>query len=237
MSKIKNFFSSLELKAFSFFLIYSSFLLGSVIFSLRFVYAILIGLLIIFLWKALLGMSWVNFYFIFLCFLEANIINSFIKPLWAIIFILLFLFFFWKRCFSDEIKNHSFRGNSNKLISFASSEKSKYWRAIIFYYLFLGWIVISYGSYFFLNYSFGVSFLIYMLGLTLFSYLYFLFLNISFLNFWLSFLVLILINSEFFFLLNYLSLSVLYLSILSLLVFRLFIYLYKNKYFLIVPLL
>jgi len=127
--------------------------------------------------------------------------------------------------------------NGNKLIFIASSKKEKHWRDIIFYYLFLGWIVISYGSYFFLNYSFGISFLMYILGLAFFSYLYFLFLNISFINFWLSFLVLILINLEFFLLFSYLSSSVLVLSIFLLLIFRFFAYFYKNRYFLIAPLL
>lgn len=237
MSKIKNFLSSLELKIFVFFILYVGFLLESVIFSLRFSYAILIGLLIILFWKILLGISWVNFSFLFICFFEANIINFFIKPFWAVLFVLLFLFFFWERCFSDKIKNQSLESNGNKLTLLASSKKEKYWRDIIFYYLFLGWIVISYGSYFFLNYSFGASFLMYMLGLVFFSYLHFLFLNIPFVNFWLSFLVLILINLEFFLLFSYLSLSVLVLSLFLLLVFRFFAYLHGNKYLLIASLL
>jgi hypothetical protein len=236
MSKIND-SSSLGLKTFVFFILYAGFLLGSIVFSLRFSYAILIGFLIILFWKILLGMSWVNFSFLFICFFEANIINFFIKPLWVVLFVLLFLFFFWRRCFSNKIKNQGLESNGNKLIFIASSKKEKHWRDIIFYYLFLGWIVISYGSYFFLNYSFGISFLMYILGLAFFSYLYFLFLNISFINFWLSFLVLILINLEFFLLFSYLSSSVLVLSIFLLLIFRFFAYFYKNRYFLIAPLL
>lgn len=237
MSKIKNFLSSLELKIFVFFILYIGFLLGSIIFPLPFSYAILVGSLIILFWKILLGISWVNFSFLFLCFFEVNIIIFFIKPLWVVFFVLLFLFFFWKRCFSDRIKNQSLESNGNKLVFLASSRKEKYWRDVIFYYLFLGWIIISYSSYFFLNYSFGVSFLIYILGLTFFSYLHFFFSNIPFINFWLSFLVLILINLEFFLLFSYLSLSVLILSIFLLLVFRFLVYLHGNKYFLIASLL
>ena len=226
MSKIKDFLVLPETKILVFFVLYAACLFGSVILPLNFFYAILIGSIIIVLWKILWGMSWVNFFFLFFGFLEANIISSFIKSFWAIIFILLFLVFFWKKCFSGKIKSPER----------PDARAEKYWREILFYYLFLVWIIISYGCYFFLNYSFGASFLIYTLGLILFSYLYFLFSNIYFSNFLFSFLTHILVNLEFFLLFNYLSLSVLVLSIFLLLVFRLSVYCLRYKFLSAAPL-
>lgn len=213
MSKIKDFFLSFEPKTLFFFILYAFCLFGSAIFPFNFFYAILINSAIIIFWKILVGISWVNFSFLFLGFLEAKIIDSFMRPVWVITFILLFLAFFWKKCFS-----------SKKDLSSSPTKAEKYWREVLFYYLFLVWIIISYGCYFFLNYSLGISFLVYALGLIFFSYLYFLFSSIYFSNFLFSFLALVLVNLEFFLLLNYFSFNVLILSIFLILIFRLSVY-------------
>lgn|GEM_PF-1977660 len=240
MSKIAKLLLSLEFKVLIFFMFYIIALFGSVIFSFNFFYAILICLAIIISWKIILGISWVNFSFLFFAFLEANTINSFLKPIWTIIFIFLFLLFFWKKCFAYQrapMKSQNSESNGGKyLTSPASSKMEKYWREVLFYYLFLTWVIISCGLYFFLNYSFSISFLIYLLGLMAFSYLYLVFSNIHCFNFLLSFLVFLLVNLEFFVLLSYLSLNVLVLSILLVLLFRFSVYFLERKSLSIVPL-
>lgn len=196
---------------FCFFLLYSLCLIASIAFSLPFFQTVFLCLLIIFLWKIILGLSWFNFIFLFLGFLEANILIFCVKPFWVIIFVLVFLGLFWKKLFFPL-------------------PKENYWRDVLFYYIFLIWIIISYGFYFFFNYPFLVGFLAYALGLIIFSYFYFLSSNISFPDFLPSFFVLILINLEFFLLLSYLSLSTLVLSILAILFFRLLIYFYEKEF-------
>lgn len=215
MQKIKDFFSSLELKMFFFFLLFSFCLIGSIVFSLSFFQSIFLCFLVILFWKVFLGLSWFNFTSLLLAFFEANILILFAKPLWVIGFALIFLCLFWKKIFSSE---------------FSPLSKESYWREFLFYYLFLFWIIISYGFYFFLNYPFLFGFLFYALGFIIFSYFYFLFTNVLYPDFLLSFFVLALINLEFFLLLSYLSLSTLILSILAILVFRLVIYYYACFY-------
>jgi len=211
MQKIKDFFSFLGIKMIFFFLLYSFCLIGSILFSLNLFQSILLCFLIIFLWKLFLGLSWFNCVFLFLAFLEANILILYVKPLWIIGFILVFLYLFGKKLFF-------------------SSSKGISWQEPLFYYLFLCWTIISYSFYFFLNYPFWIGFLSYALGLIVFSYFYFFSINISFPDFLPSFFVLILINLESFLLLSYLSFSTLVLGILSVLVFRLVIYLFLYKW-------
>lgn len=211
MQKLKYFFSSVGIKKFLFFLFYSFCLVGSILFHLSFFQSIFLCFLLIFLWKVFSGLSWFNFIFLLLASLEANILIFFVKPLWVIGFVLIFLAFFWKKLFSPL-------------------SKEKYWQELLFYYLFLFWIIISYALYFFLNYPFWVGFLIYALGLMGFSYFYFFSTNILLSDFLQSFLILILVNLEFFLLLSYLSLSTLALSILNILVFRLVIYLFQYNW-------
>jgi hypothetical protein len=110
---------------------------------------------------------------------------------------------------------------------FFPSSKEKYWQELLFYYLFLFWIIISYSFYFFLNYSFIVGFLFYILGLISFSYFYFFVTETLRSEFLPSFLILILINLEFFLLLSFFSISTLTLGILSILVFRFIIYFFQ----------
>lgn len=196
---------------FLFFLLYSLCLIGSIFFSLSFFQSIFLCFAVIFLWKLFLGLSWFNLAFLFLAFLEVNILALYVKPLWMIGFILIFLYLFWKRLFSPL-------------------PKGKNWQEILFYYFFLFWIIISYGFYFFLNYPFWVGFLSYVLGLIVFSYFYFFFINIVRRDFLPAFFVLILINLEFFLLLSYLSVSTLVLGILSILVFRSIIYLFLHNW-------
>ena len=214
MQKLKDFFSFLGIRIFFFFLVYSLSLIGSILFSLNLFQSILLCFLIIFLWKLFLGLSWFNFIFLFLAFLEANILILYAKPLWVIGFILVFLYLFGKKLFF-------------------SLSKVKSWQEPLFYYLFSFWVFISYGFYFFLNYPFWVAFLTYALGLIVFSYFYFFSINTSLPDFLPSFFVLILINLEFFLLLSYLSFSTLILGILSILIFHLVIYLflYNRKEF------
>lgn len=227
MQKLKDFFSSIgirtftslrtlfltsfEIRKFLFFLLYSFYLVSSILFSLPFVQSIFLCFLLIFLWKTFLGLSWFNFIFLFLASIEANILVFFVKPLWVIGFILIFLGFFWKKLF------HSLR-------------REKYWQELLFYYLFLFWIIISYGLYFFLNYPFHIGFLVYALGLVGFSYFYFFSIGILRSEFLPSFLVLILVNLEFFLFLSYLSLNTLELGVFSILVFRFVIYLFQYNW-------
>ncbi len=211
MQKLKDFFSLIGIRKFLFFLFYSFYLIGSILFSLSFFQSIFICFLLIFLWKAFLGLSWFNFIFLFLASLEVNILVFFVKPLWAIGFVLIFLGLFWKKLFSPL-------------------PREKYWQELLFYYLFLFWIILSYGLYFFLNYPFWAGFLVYALGLIGFSYLYFFSTDTLHSDFLPLFLVLILVNLEFFLLLSYLSLSTLTLGILSILVFRFVIYLFQYNW-------
>jgi len=206
MQKIKDFFSFFGIKIIFFFLLYSFCLIGSILFPLNLFQSILLCFLIIFLWKLFLGLSWFNCVFLFLAFLEANILILYVKPLWIIGFILVFLCLFGKKLFS--------------------SSKRTSWQEPLFYYLFLCWVIISYSFYFFLNYPFWIGFLSYALGLIVFSYFYFFSINTSFPDFLPSFFVLILINLESFLLLSYLSFSTLVLGILNILVFCLVIYLF-----------
>lgn len=220
MPKIKDFFSSLDLKLSFFLLLYSLFLIGSIVFSLPFFKSIFLCLLVISFWKIFSGFSWFNFFSLFLGFLEANILILWVKPLWVIAFILVFLYLFGKKLFF-------------------SLSKEKNQQEILFYYLYLFWVIISFGLYFFLNYPFWFGFLAYALGLIVFTYYYvcfsFLSADISYPDFLSSFFALILINLEFFLLLSYFSLNTIVLSILTLLVFRLVIYyhayFHKNKSF------
>jgi len=254
MQKLKDFFSSLELrtsfaslkrtlflallkinplkfffkkfwwvKIFFFFLLFSFCLIGSIVFSLSFFQSIFLCFLVILFWKVFLGLSWFNFVSLLLAFFEANILILFAKPLWVISFVLIFLCLFWKKLFSSVAPPAGRAGRNQG--------EENYWREFLFYYLFLFWIIISYGFYFFLNYPFLIGFLFYTLGFIIFSYFYFLFTNVLSPDFLLSFFVLALINLEFFLLLSYLSLSTLILSILAILVFRLVIYFYENKFF------
>lgn len=211
MQKLKDFFSFIGIRKFLFFLLYSFCLISSILFSLSFFQSIFICFLLIFLWKSFLGLSWFNFIFLLLASLEGNILVSFVKPLWVIGFILIFLGLFWKKLFSPL-------------------PKEKYWQELLFYYLFLFWIIISYGLYFFLNYPFWIGFLIYALGLIGFSYFYFFPTGALRSEFLPSFLVLILVNLEFFLLLSYLSLSTLALGMISILVFRFVIYLFQYNW-------
>ncbi len=205
MQKLKDFFSFVGIRTIFFFLIYSFCLISSIFFSLSFFPSIFLCFLIIGLWKLFLGLSWFNFVSLFLAFLEAHILVLYAKPLWVIGFILIFLYLFGKKIFFPLPKRKS------------SQEP-------LLYYLFLFWVIISYGLYFFLNYPFWFAFLIYALGLIIFSYFYFFSINALPSDFLPSFFVLILINLEFFLLLSYISFSTLVLGILSILIFRLIIY-------------
>jgi len=205
MQKLKDFFSFVGIRTIFFFLIYSFCLISSILFSLSFFQSIFLCFLITGLWKLFLGLSWFNFASLFLAFLEAHILVLYAKPLWVIGFILIFLYLFGKKIFFPLPKRKS------------SQEP-------LLYYLFLFWVIISYGLYFFLNYPFWFAFLIYALGLIIFSYFYFFSINALPSDFLPSFFVLILINLEFFLLLSYISFSTLVLGILSILIFRLIIY-------------
>jgi len=134
MQKLKDFLSFLGIRIFLFFLVYSLCLIGSILFSLNLFQSILLCSLIIFLWKLFLGLSWFNFVFLFLAFLEANTLILYVKPSWVICFIIVFLCLFGKKLFF-------------------SRSKGKSWQEPLFYYLFLFWVFISYGFYFFLNYE------------------------------------------------------------------------------------
>lgn len=211
MQRVKDFFSFLGIRKFLFFLLFSFCLISSIFYSLSFLQSVFLCCLVVFLWKIFLGLSWFNFIFLFLSFFEANILVFFVKPLWVIGFILIFLGLFWRKLFFP-------------------SSKEKYWQELLFYYLFLFWIIISYGCYFFLNYPFLVGFLVYALGLIGFSYFYFFVTETLRPGFLPSFLILILINLEFFLFLSCFSLSTLVLGILSILVFRFVVYFFQYEW-------
>lgn len=233
MSKIIKFLLSLEVKTLFFFILYAVALLGSIIFNCNFTSAILICLVIVLLWKIILGISWVNFFFLNIAFIEANVLKSFLKLSWSLVFIFLFFFFFWQKCFASKKnlpkKNYLEDKKQGCLVLIGFSPMEKYWREVLFYYLFLIWIIIAYGVYIFLNHSFSVSFIIYLLGLIIFLGLYFKFSNITSLNLLLSFFILLLVNLEFFILFSYLSISVLAMSLLMVLIFRFLVYFFEHK--------
>jgi hypothetical protein len=92
---------------------------------------------------------------------------------------------------------------------------------LLSYFITTGWILMSYGLYFYLNWPFTLSFVIYLIGLSVISYFNFLMLDKKIaLNYW----IFILLNSEFYLIINYLSLNGLQFGSLVLLLEYLILY-------------
>jgi len=190
---LSSFFSSLDnvaKKELFFFFLY--FLLSFLFIFLRWPLLIGIFLLIlaVFFWKVTVGLSWLNLIYLILGAIEAKILFFWLKPFWLLIFFLGLVYLFF-------LKIPMNKKSANQIISV---------------YLLAGWIVISYGLYFYLNYYFILSFLFYLVGLAVFSYFNFLsgdkFVPLNYLAF-------LLVNLEVYWLLSYLSLGVLQIAALS----------------------
>jgi len=184
ISKIKQFFSSLDSSQWKGLIFYSLYfvLIFLLIFpSNSFLKGILIILFFTLIWKIIVGMSWLSFSYLLLGYIELRILANWLKPFWLIIIALILLWLFFRKSILNK--------KSSQFLS---------------YFITTGWILMSYGLYFYLNWLFFVSFLIYLLGLTLISYLNFLSLEkeIS-----LNYLVYLLLNLEAYWMLSYLSLN------------------------------
>lgn len=209
MLNINNYSFSPKTKDIVFFIFYLTALISGFIFKLSFLSAIFLSLGLIALWKVVSGLSWFNFFALFLGVIETRALFFLVKPLWLIVFVLVFLWFMREKIFSfppEEIK----------------------FREYLFYYLFLGWIIISLSFYFFFNFSFWLSVCSYAFGLAIFSYFYFLFGDKIKKNFFPYFLVFLIFNLEFFLLFNFLSLGVILTSLLSVLIFKLLAYYFES---------
>jgi hypothetical protein len=185
LAQIKNFFLSLKAPQLKSVIFLSLYIFISVIF-LFLASSPLKGIIIIFvailLWKIMVGLSWLNFCYLLLGYVEMAMLSFWFKQAWlALIFVALIILFFKKIITSDK--------KSSQFLS---------------YFISTGWILLSYGLYFYLNQPFFVSLIIYLGGL----------LPISFLNFLIlekersiNYLIYLLINLEAYCLLILLSLN------------------------------
>jgi len=183
-NSIKNFFSSLnssQWRGLIFYSLYFALIFLLIFPSNSFLRGILIILFLTLVWKIIAGVSWLNFSYLLLGYIELRILANWLKPFWLIMIALILLWIFFRKIILNK--------KSNQVLS---------------YFITTGWILMSYGLYFYLNWPFFISFLIYLLGLTLISYLNFLSLEkeIS-----LNYLVYLLLNLEAYWLLSYLSLN------------------------------
>jgi len=183
-NSVKKFFSSLNSLRWKGLFFYSFYfvLIFLLIFPPNsFLKGILIILFFTLIWKVIAGMSWLSFSYLLLGYIELRILANWLRPFWVIAIAFIFLWFFFRKIILNK--------KSSQFLS---------------YFITTGWILMSYGLYFYLNWSFFVSFLIYLLGLTLISYLNFLSLEkeIS-----LNYLVYLLLNLEVYWMLSYFSLN------------------------------
>lgn len=183
-NSIKKFFSSLsayQWRGLFFYLLYGALVFLLIDAAVSFVRGALIIFLFILLWKIFNGMSWLNFAYLLLGYIELRGLASWLKPIWMITLTLLFLWVFFRKIILDK--------KSSQLLSYCIAT---------------GWILMSYGLYFYLNWMFFVSLLIYLLGLALIAYL-------NFLNLEkersLNYLVYLLLNVEAYWMFSYLSLD------------------------------
>ena len=181
---IKNFFSSLrsiQWKGLFFYLLYFLLIFLLIFPPNSFLKGILIILFFTLVWKIITGMSWLNFSYLLLSYIELRILANWLKPFWLIVIALSLLWLFFR-----------------KIILYKKSSQ------FLSYFIITGWILMSYGLYFYLNWPFFISFLIYLSGLILVSYLNFLSLEkeIS-----LNYLIYLLLNLEIYWLFSYLSLT------------------------------
>ncbi|MGB9680664.1 MAG: hypothetical protein ACPLXL_01820 [Minisyncoccia bacterium] len=205
----------LNLREIIFFFLYFSLLTYFLLFFKGF--SLLAFLMIIFLlvlWKALKGLSWINFLSLFLIAFELLFLVSWLNRVLVFLigFLLFFLFF---RKYLLPVENQ------------------KIWREYLLTTLLWLWIASSYSLYFFAGKPFIFSFIFYFFGLFIFLAFYFFFQYEDFSLFNEKtrsiFFSLLLINLEIFWLLSFLSLPLLVLSGLDLMFFYLF---FHYKYFL-----
>lgn len=185
LSQVKIFFLSLKTSQLKSVIFFSLYILISSIFlflaSSPF-QGIIIIFLAILLWKIMVGLSWLNFCYLLLGYVEMATLSFWVKREWlAFIFVALIILFF-KKIITNNKKSSQF----------------------LSYFISTGWILLSYGLYFYLNKPFFVSFIVYFGGL----------LPISFLNFLnlekersINYLIYLLINLEAYCLLILLSLN------------------------------
>ena len=183
-NSIKKFFSSLgssQWRGLFFYSLYFVLIFLLIFPPNSFLKGILIILFFTLIWKTIVGMSWLSFSYLLLNYIELRILANWLKPFWLIVIALILLWFFFKKIILNK--------KSSQFLS---------------YFIITGWILMSYGLYFYLNWPFFVSFLIYLLGLILISYLNFMSLEkeIS-----LNYLVYLLLNLEAYWMISYLSLN------------------------------
>jgi len=154
--------------------------------------ALVLILLIILSWKILFGLSWLNFCYLIIGFIELEFLSSWLKPFWLGLGLFLFLVLIFQKIILNQQKTNS-------------------WLA---YLINTGWIFIASGIYFYSNQPFLVSFIFYTSGLVLLTYLNFVMLDkkVS-----LNYLVYLLVNLEIYWLFSYLSLSGLQFALVILL--------------------
>ncbi|MFA5392454.1 MAG: hypothetical protein WC306_02035 [Candidatus Paceibacterota bacterium] len=183
-NSIKKFFFSLnssQWREIFFYLLYFVLIFLLVFPSNSLLKGALIILFFSLIWKTIVGMSWLSFSYLLLGYIELRVLANWLKPFWLIIIALILLWLFFRKIILNK--------KSSQFLS---------------YFITTGWILMSYGLYFYLNWPFFVSFLIYLLGLTIVSYLNFLSLEkeIS-----LNYLIYLLLNLEAYWMLSYLSLN------------------------------
>ncbi|MGC8651096.1 MAG: hypothetical protein ACP5RX_00465 [Minisyncoccia bacterium] len=126
-------------------------------------------------------MSWLNFIYLLLGLFELKILVLWLNLMVSIVLALIFLVLVFRKLILET--------------------KSNQWLS---YFLTTGWILMSYGLYFFLNWPFFLSFLIYLFGLLVISYFDFMMREKKMS---LNYGVFILLNLEVYWLLTYLSLN------------------------------
>ena len=183
-NSLKKFFSSLsslQWKGLFFYSLYVVLIFLLIFPSNSFLKGILIILFFTLIWKIIAGMSWLNFSYLLLGYIELRILANWLRPFLLIVIALGLLWLFFRKIILDK--------KSSQFLS---------------YFIITGWILMSYGLYFYLNWPFFVSFLIYLSGLIPVSYLNFL---SSEKEISLNYLVYLLLNLEAYWLLSYLSLN------------------------------
>lgn len=163
-------------------LIFCGYLVLSIIFNFSLGFKIIGGILLLLLWKSIQGMSWLNFYFIFLFLLSLSYLSLWFNKLFLIMDFIIFGILFVKKFIYHQ-------QNSNQYF---------------IYFIHLNWALMSYGLYFYANQPFIISLISYLIGASILSFYLFLLCDKKIQT---NYFVWILIISEFYLLLNYLSLN------------------------------
>lgn len=174
-------FNSQQIKELVFYLLYFIVFLFLIFRTFSFLKGFLIIFVFVTIWKIIAGISWRNFLYLILNYIEFYFLSSWLKPFWLIVITILSFWLF--------------------LGSIILCQKSK---DFLSYFIIINWILMCYGLYFYFSWPFITSFIIYLIGLSIISFFNFLALDkkIS-LNYW----VYLLVNLEIYWLLTYLSLN------------------------------